>query len=193
MDCYYQWSLCSLICITFLGWPMPDYYFCISMYLRWVGCFCDNAYCPKVSSGLEIPKRKTQEKCLGFFSDVLHTLPNILRKGQTSVSLFLLAIGPYPDGQCGSYRKKFCSLFVCHGWQTLDRSWWFQILHVVLFIESILNFHACLQTFDAYVVGKEDAPGIVVLQEWWGVDFEIKNHAVKISHINPNFKALIPE
>ncbi|KAJ8626885.1 hypothetical protein MRB53_020192 [Persea americana] len=48
-------------------------------------------------------------------------------------------------------------------------------------------------TFDAYVVGKEDAPGIVVLQEWWGVDFEIKNHAVKISHINPNFKALIPD
>lgn len=57
----------------------------------------------------------------------------------------------------------------------------------------ILNFQACLQTFDAYVVGKEDAPGIVVLQEWWGVDFEIKNHALTISQINPNFKALIPE
>ncbi|KAE8665153.1 Detected protein of confused Function [Hibiscus syriacus] len=39
------------------------------------------------------------------------------------------------------------------------------------------------QAFDAYVVGKEDAPGIVVLQEWWGVDFEIKNHAVKISQL----------
>jgi hypothetical protein len=49
------------------------------------------------------------------------------------------------------------------------------------------------QTFDAYVVGKEDAPGIVVLQEWWGVDFEIKNHAVKISQLGPGFKALIPE
>lgn len=48
-------------------------------------------------------------------------------------------------------------------------------------------------TFDAYVVGKEDAPGIVVLQEWWGVDFEIKNHAVKISNINPGYKALIPD
>ncbi|KAK2649380.1 hypothetical protein Ddye_016869 [Dipteronia dyeriana] len=48
-------------------------------------------------------------------------------------------------------------------------------------------------TFDAYVVGKEDAPGIVVLQEWWGVDYEIKNHAVKISQLNPGFKALIPD
>ncbi|OAY33079.1 protein usf [Manihot esculenta] len=48
-------------------------------------------------------------------------------------------------------------------------------------------------TFDAYVVGKEDAPGIVVLQEWWGVDFEIKNHAVKISQLEPGFKALIPD
>lgn len=48
-------------------------------------------------------------------------------------------------------------------------------------------------TFDAYVVGKEDAPGIVVLQEWWGVDFEIKNHAVMISQLGPGFKALIPD
>lgn len=49
------------------------------------------------------------------------------------------------------------------------------------------------QTFDAYVVGKDDAPGIVVIQEWWGVDFEIKNHAIKISQLEPGFKALIPE
>ncbi|KAJ9176883.1 hypothetical protein P3X46_012151 [Hevea brasiliensis] len=48
-------------------------------------------------------------------------------------------------------------------------------------------------TFDAYVVGKEDTPGIVVLQEWWGVDFEIKKHAVKISQLDPGFKALIPD
>ncbi|KAI9107660.1 hypothetical protein K1719_021323 [Acacia pycnantha] len=48
-------------------------------------------------------------------------------------------------------------------------------------------------TFDAYVVGKEDAPGIVVLQEWWGVDYEIKNHAVKISQLGSGFKALIPD
>lgn len=48
-------------------------------------------------------------------------------------------------------------------------------------------------SFDAYVVGKEDAPGIVVLQEWWGVDFEVKNHAVKISQLQPGFKALIPD
>ncbi|KAM0958847.1 hypothetical protein EV1_023892 [Malus domestica] len=48
-------------------------------------------------------------------------------------------------------------------------------------------------TFDAYVVGKDGAPGIVVLQEWWGVDYEIKNHAVKISQLAPGFKALIPD
>lgn len=60
-------------------------------------------------------------------------------------------------------------------------------------------FSSCLlaknikQTFDAYVIGKEDAPGIVVLQEWWGVDFEIKNHAQKISQFDSGYKALIPE
>lgn len=48
-------------------------------------------------------------------------------------------------------------------------------------------------TFDAYIVGKEDAPGIVVLQEWWGVDFEIKNHALKISQLAPGYKTLIPD
>ncbi|KAK9677405.1 hypothetical protein RND81_11G141200 [Saponaria officinalis] len=48
-------------------------------------------------------------------------------------------------------------------------------------------------TFDAYVVGKENAPGVVVLQEWWGVDYEVKNHAVKISQLEPGFKALIPD
>ncbi|KAF9588214.1 hypothetical protein IFM89_008284 [Coptis chinensis] len=48
-------------------------------------------------------------------------------------------------------------------------------------------------TFDAYVVGKEDAPGIVVLQEWWGVDFEVKNHALKISQLGSGYKALIPD
>ncbi|CAN6701990.1 unnamed protein product [Malus baccata var. baccata] len=48
-------------------------------------------------------------------------------------------------------------------------------------------------TFDAYGVGNDGAPGIVVLQEWWGVDFEIKNHAVKISQLAPGFKALIPD
>lgn len=48
-------------------------------------------------------------------------------------------------------------------------------------------------TFDAYVIGKEDAPGIVVLQEWWGVDFEIKNHAHKISQFDSGYKALIPD
>lgn len=48
-------------------------------------------------------------------------------------------------------------------------------------------------TFDAYVVGKENAPGIVVLQEWWGVDFEVKNHALAISQFDSGYKALIPD
>lgn len=42
-------------------------------------------------------------------------------------------------------------------------------------------------------MGRDDAPGIVVLQEWWGVDYEIKNHAVTISELGSGFKALIPE
>ncbi|XP_078166251.1 uncharacterized protein LOC144560903 isoform X2 [Carex rostrata] len=50
-----------------------------------------------------------------------------------------------------------------------------------------------LQIFDAYVVGKENAPGIVVLQEWWGVDFEIKNHAIHISQLGQGYRALIPD
>ncbi|OMO66556.1 Dienelactone hydrolase [Corchorus capsularis] len=56
-----------------------------------------------------------------------------------------------------------------------------------------VQIHRDDTVFDAYVVGKEDAPGIVVLQEWWGVDFEIKNHALKISQLEPGFKALIPD
>ncbi|XP_010924126.2 uncharacterized protein [Elaeis guineensis] len=48
-------------------------------------------------------------------------------------------------------------------------------------------------TFDAYVVGKENAPGIVVLQEWWGVDFEVKNHALHIARMDSGFRALIPD
>lgn len=48
-------------------------------------------------------------------------------------------------------------------------------------------------TFDAYLVGKANAPGIVVLQEWWGVDFEIKNHALKVSQFNSGYRALIPD
>ncbi|KRY05761.1 Uncharacterized protein T12_9248, partial [Trichinella patagoniensis] len=47
--------------------------------------------------------------------------------------------------------------------------------------------------FDAYVVGKENAPGIVVLQEWWGVDYEVKNHAQKIANLVPGYRALIPD
>ncbi|KAL3702232.1 hypothetical protein R1sor_020254 [Riccia sorocarpa] len=45
--------------------------------------------------------------------------------------------------------------------------------------------------FDAYVLGEAGAPGIVVLQEWWGVDFEIKNHAATIA--NKGYRTLIPD
>jgi carboxymethylenebutenolidase len=33
----------------------------------------------------------------------------------------------------------------------------------------------------------------VVLQEWWGVDYEIKNHANHISQLGGGYRALIPE
>ncbi|KAH9330696.1 hypothetical protein KI387_002804, partial [Taxus chinensis] len=46
-------------------------------------------------------------------------------------------------------------------------------------------------TLDAYVMGKEDAPGVVVLQEWWGVDYEIKNHAANIAKLYSGYKTLI--
>lgn len=39
--------------------------------------------------------------------------------------------------------------------------------------------------FNAYVVGSYGA------QEWWGVDFEIKNHALAIA--KKGYHALIPE
>jgi carboxymethylenebutenolidase len=48
-----------------------------------------------------------------------------------------------------------------------------------------------LQTFDAYVSGNQSAPGIVVLQEWWGVDYEVKNNAALIA--SKGFRTLIPE
>eukprot|EP00252_Welwitschia_mirabilis_P000961 TRINITY_DN10948_c0_g1_i1.p1 TRINITY_DN10948_c0_g1~~TRINITY_DN10948_c0_g1_i1.p1 ORF type:complete len:276 (-),score=61.79 TRINITY_DN10948_c0_g1_i1:474-1301(-) len=48
-------------------------------------------------------------------------------------------------------------------------------------------------TFDAYVLGQDNVPGIVVLQEWWGVDYEIKNHAANIAKMNSGYKTLIPD
>jgi len=33
----------------------------------------------------------------------------------------------------------------------------------------------------------------VVLQEWWGVDYEIKNLAIHISQLGGGYRALIPE
>lgn len=46
-------------------------------------------------------------------------------------------------------------------------------------------------SFDAYVIGEQTAPGIVVLQEWWGVDYEVKNHAATIAKMG--FRSLIPD
>lgn len=42
------------------------------------------------------------------------------------------------------------------------------------------------------MVGREDAPRIVAVQEWRGLDFGIKNHALKISQLGSGVGALIP-
>ncbi|KAI5060316.1 hypothetical protein GOP47_0024736 [Adiantum capillus-veneris] len=47
------------------------------------------------------------------------------------------------------------------------------------------------QSFDAYVLGEPAAPGVIVLQEWWGVDYEVKNHAALIA--SKGFRTLIPD
>ncbi|KAL6569042.1 hypothetical protein OROGR_000767 [Orobanche gracilis] len=47
--------------------------------------------------------------------------------------------------------------------------------------------------FDGYVVGESKAPGIVVLQDWLGVDYHVQNHALRISHLGNGFKVLIPD
>ncbi|KAG0464088.1 hypothetical protein HPP92_020157 [Vanilla planifolia] len=47
--------------------------------------------------------------------------------------------------------------------------------------------------FDAYIIGKENAPAIVVVPEFWGVYFEVKNHAQKIASLAPGYRALIPD
>jgi carboxymethylenebutenolidase len=33
----------------------------------------------------------------------------------------------------------------------------------------------------------------MVLQEWWGIDYEIKNHGIHISQHGEGYRALIPE
>ncbi|KAJ7243629.1 hypothetical protein O6H91_Y433500 [Diphasiastrum complanatum] len=45
--------------------------------------------------------------------------------------------------------------------------------------------------FDVYVKGEEGAPGVVVVQEWWGVDYEVKNHASTIAKMG--YRSLIPD
>eukprot|EP00250_Pteridium_aquilinum_P000179 c10202_g1_i1 orf=172-966(+) len=47
------------------------------------------------------------------------------------------------------------------------------------------------QSFNAYVIGEHGAPGIVVLQEWWGVEYEVKNHAAFIA--SKGFRTLVPD
>jgi len=41
------------------------------------------------------------------------------------------------------------------------------------------------------VCGPAGAPAVIVIQEWWGVDFEVKEHAQKIAGLG--FRALIPD
>ena len=55
----------------------------------------------------------------------------------------------------------------------------------------VIRLFVNLQTFDAYLVGPPGAPGVVVIQEWWGVDFEIKNHASTLAA--KGYRCLIPE
>eukprot|EP00271_Cylindrocystis_brebissonii_P015891 TRINITY_DN38954_c0_g1_i1.p1 TRINITY_DN38954_c0_g1~~TRINITY_DN38954_c0_g1_i1.p1 ORF type:complete len:237 (+),score=41.04 TRINITY_DN38954_c0_g1_i1:227-937(+) len=46
-------------------------------------------------------------------------------------------------------------------------------------------------TFDAYLAGPKGAPGVVVIQEWWGVDPEIKLHAEFLA--SKGYRVLIPD
>lgn len=39
--------------------------------------------------------------------------------------------------------------------------------------------------------GHEGAPGVIVVQEWWGVDEEVKEHAIKIAE--QGYRALVPD
>ncbi|XP_057448123.1 uncharacterized protein LOC130739749 [Lotus japonicus] len=50
-------------------------------------------------------------------------------------------------------------------------------------------------TFDGYFVGNGEgnAPGIVLLQDWLGVDYHVINHALRISRLGGGFKVLIPD
>lgn len=43
----------------------------------------------------------------------------------------------------------------------------------------------------ALVCGPAGAPAVIVIQEWWGVDFEVKEHAQKIAALG--YRALIPD
>eukprot|EP00897_Mesotaenium_endlicherianum_P010016 jgi/Mesen1/9042/ME000057S08465 len=45
--------------------------------------------------------------------------------------------------------------------------------------------------FDAYVGGSDSKVGVVVIQEWWGVDYEIKNHAKTL--VQKGYRTLIPD
>ncbi|XP_057455924.1 uncharacterized protein LOC130747105 [Lotus japonicus] len=49
--------------------------------------------------------------------------------------------------------------------------------------------------FDGYLVGNGEgnAPGIVLLQDWLGVDYHVINHALRISRLGRGFKVLIPD
>ncbi|GMH42358.1 hypothetical protein BSKO_10277 [Bryopsis sp. KO-2023] len=43
-----------------------------------------------------------------------------------------------------------------------------------------------------YEIGKKDAPAVIVLQEWWGINDLIKMHAAKISEVG-GYRCLVPD
>ena len=58
-------------------------------------------------------------------------------------------------------------------------------------MESISFARADGKAVPALVCGPVGAPAVVVIQEWWGVDFEIKEHAQRIAAMG--YRALVPD
>eukprot|EP01066_Platyproteum_vivax_P007633 Platyproteum_vivax@DN3030_c0_g1_i1.p1 len=47
--------------------------------------------------------------------------------------------------------------------------------------------------FPVYACGKIGKPGIIVLQEWWGVNEEIQRHALHLSAFSSGYRCYIPD
>ncbi|XAR67953.1 Carboxymethylenebutenolidase [Bertholletia excelsa] len=53
--------------------------------------------------------------------------------------------------------------------------------------------HFNIKLFFLREVQKNGAVILIHCKEWWGVEFEIKNHALKISELDSGYRALIPD